>query len=350
MKALVTGGGGFLGGAIVAQLMEQGHQVTTFSRGRYPRVEALGARCLQGDLSDPPAVSQAVAGCDVVFHVAARAGIWGSFEEYFDANVRGTLNVLDACRAHRISRLVYTSSPSVTFGGEESLGSDERLPYPRRFLNHYSRTKAMAERMVLGANGHDGLSTVSLRPHIIWGPHDNHILPRLIARAREGKLLQVGNGTNRVDITYVDNAARAHLQAAERLSPESPVAGRAYFLSQGEPVALWPWINDLLIRLGIAPVRRKIPFRAAYALGAVLEFAHGVIGLGKGGLRPPPSNPRLGEPRMTRFVACQLGMSHFYNIEAAHRDLGYQARVSTAEGLERTVAWLQQAPPVPTHA
>lgn len=325
MKALVTGGGGFLGSAIVAQLLARGDEVTVLGRSRYPRVEAMGARCLQVDLTDPARVEGALAGHEVVYHVAARAGIWGTFEDYYNANVRATLNVLDACRAHRIPRLVYTSSPSVTFDGGDTLGSDERLPYPRRFLNHYSHTKALAEQMVLRCNGLDGVATVSLRPHIIWGPYDNHILPRLVTRAREGKLIQVGNGTNRVDITYVDNAARAHLQACEALPR---VGGKAYFISQGQPVLLWPWINELLAQLGLPAVRRSIPFPAAYALGAMLEKVHRFVS---------------GEPRMTRFLACQLGKSHYYNIEAAQRDFGYEPEVSTAQGLERTVEWLRSS-------
>src|SRR5262249_54032330 len=156
--------------------------------------------------------------------------------EYHAANVVGTQNVLAACREHGVGRLVFTSSPSVVIGDHAVEGGDESLPYPRRYLAHYPRTKAEAERLVLAAN-RPGLATVALRPPIIWGPGDHHLIPRLLARARAGKLRQVGDGSNRVDVTYIDNAAAAHLRAADRLAPGSPVAGRAYFVSQGEPVA-----------------------------------------------------------------------------------------------------------------
>ncbi|MCE7873244.1 NAD-dependent epimerase/dehydratase family protein [bacterium CPR1] len=327
MKALVTGGGGFLGGALARRLLADGHEVFVLGRNRYPEMEALGAKGIVADLADRSRVVSACAGMDVVFHVGARAGLWGSFEDYYNSNVLATINVLDGCREGGVSRLVYTSSPSVTFDGQDHLGADERLGYPRKFLNFYSQTKAMAEKLVLKANGEHGVLTVALRPHIIWGPGDNHILPRLIARARQGKLVRVGDGSNRVDVTYVDNAVEAHLQAAERLEPSAALAGKAYFLSQGQPVVLWDWVNQWLERLGIAPVRRSIPFRAAYTMGAALEKVYGLLG-------------KTEEPRMTRFLACQLARSHYYNLEAARRDLSYQPAVGMAEGMDRTVELL----------
>jgi nucleoside-diphosphate-sugar epimerase len=323
MNALVTGGGGFLGGAVVRQLIDRGDSVRSFSRQRYPD---LGVEQVQGDLADAAAVEQAVAGCDVVFHVAAKAGVWGTADEYHRANVVGTENVIAACRKHNVGRLVFTSSPSVVTTGHDIAGGDESLPYPRRYLAHYPRTKAAAERLVLGANGPE-LATVALRPHIVWGPGDNHLIPRLIERARAGKLRVVGYGTNRTDVTYVDNAAAAHLLAADRLAPGSPVGGKAYFISQGEPALVWPFINRILGLAGLPPVTRRVPVAAAYAAGAVLEAAYRILG-------------RTDEPRMTRFLAVQLGTSHWFDISAARRDLGYEPSVSTEEGLRRLGVWL----------
>ncbi len=330
VKALVTGGGGFLGGALARRLLQDGHEVHVLGRNRYPEMEALGARGIQADLADRTRVVTACAGMDAVFHVGARAGLWGSFEDYYRSNVQGTVNVLDGCREAGVGKLIYTSSPSVTFDGEDHLGADERLPYPRKFLNAYSQTKAMAEKIVLKANGEHGVATVALRPHIIWGPGDNHILPRLITRARQGKLLRVGDGSNRVDVTYVDNAVHAHLLACDRLEPGAPLAGKAYFLSQGQPVLLWEWVNQWLDRLGIAPVRKSIPFRVAYALGAAMEKAYRLL-------------RKTEEPRMTRFLACQLARSHYYNLQSARRDLGYEVAVGMSEGMERTVEQLRNS-------
>lgn len=321
MRALVTGGGGFLGRAIVARLRSRGDEVTVLARRPQPD---LDVRLVLADLTDRVAVQQACQDQDCVFHVAAKAGLWGSWSEYFDSNVVGTRNVLEGCRSAGVRRLVYTSSPSVTFDGRDHCGADERLPYPESFLNFYSETKAMAEQEALAANGPE-LATVALRPHLIWGPGDPHILPRLVRRARAGRLVRVGPGGNRVDVTYVDNAAQAHLLAADRLEPGSPLAGKAYFLSNGEPVELWPWIDDMLGRLGAPPVRRTIPLGAAQLLGSLLEWLYRLARL-------------PGEPPMTRFLAAQLGTSHWYDIAAARRDFGYQPEVSVAEGMERVVA------------
>jgi nucleoside-diphosphate-sugar epimerase len=323
MNALVTGGGGFLGEAVVRQLLARGDTVRSFSRQRYPE---LRVEQIQGDLADAAAIERAVAGCDVVFHVAAKAGVWGSADEYHRANVVGTENVIAACREHGVGRLVFTSSPSVVTTGHDIACGNESLPYPRRYLAHYPRTKAASEQAVLNANG-PNLATVSLRPHMIWGPGDNHLVPRMIERARLGQLRQVGDGTNTTDVTFIDNAATAHLLAADRLTPGSPVAGEAYFISQGEPVLVWPFINRILALAGLSPVTRRVPTKLAYAAGAVIEAAYRVLG-------------RTDEPRMTRFLAVQLGTSHWFDISAARRDLGYEPAVSTEEGLRRLGEWL----------
>jgi len=245
MNALVTGGGGFLGGVIVRMLRERGDQVCSFSRGTYPELEKAGVRQIQGDLTDREALLKAAQGCDIIFHIAAKAGIWGSYDEFYQTNVIGTKNVLSACGAHGIHKLVYTSSPSVVFDGVDVEGGDESLPYPAHFEAHYPRTKAEAEQLVLAANGAE-LATVSLRPHLIWGPGDNHLAPRIIAKGKSGRLRRIGNRPCLVDTVYVDNAAQAHLLAADRLTPDSPLAGKAYFISNNEPIPLWEMVNRIL--------------------------------------------------------------------------------------------------------
>jgi nucleoside-diphosphate-sugar epimerase len=321
MKALVTGGGGFLGGAIVRLLRARGDSVRSLARGHYPALDALGVEQVAGDVAEAQAVAQAVDGCDVVFHVAAKAGFWGPYAEYFRANVEGTRRVVEACRAAGVPRLVHTSSPSVVFDGRGAEGIDESAPYPRRYHAPYPETKAKAERLVLEANG-PALATVALRPHLIWGPGDNHLIPRLVARARAGRLRKVGRRDHLVDTIYIDNAAEAHLLAADRLAPGAAVAGRAYFLSQGEPRPLWDLINRILAAAGAPPVTRTVPAPAAVLAGGLLEAAFRA-------LRLP------GEPPMTRFLAHQLSTAHWFDIAAARRDLGYEPRVSIDEGLRR---------------
>ena len=232
MKTLVTGGGGFLGRYIVEQLLARGDEVMVFARGNYPELEQNGATLIRGDLQDVAAVSTACVGMETVFHVAAKAGYWGPWESFLGPNVLGTQNVINACRQQDVPKLIYTSTPSVVAGGQHRSGADESLPYPAHFESYYSHTKAIAEQTVMQANSPD-LLTVALRPHIVFGPRDTQIIPRLVARARAGKLIRVGDGTNKVDATYVADAARAHLQAADALESGSSVAGSTYFISQG---------------------------------------------------------------------------------------------------------------------
>ena len=327
MRALVTGGGGFLGGAIVRHLREWGETVRSFSRSTYPVLDALKVEQVRGDLGDPAAVSAAIAGCDIVYHVAAKAGVWGPYGEYYQANVVGTENVLAACRAHGVRRLVFTSSPSVTFAGVDQNGVNESEPYPATFLAHYPQTKAIAEQMVLQANGPD-LATVALRPHLIWGPGDPHLIPRLIDRARAGKLKRIGRESKLVDTIHVENAAAAHRQAADRLAVGSPVAGKAYFLSQGEPAPLWDFVNSVLALADLPPVTKAVSPRLAYTAGAMLERVYRLFGL-------------RGEPPMTRFVARQLSTAHWFDLTAARRDFGYAPAITTADGLAAMRDWVR---------
>jgi 2-alkyl-3-oxoalkanoate reductase len=327
MKALVTGGGGFLGSAIVRQLRARGDQVVSFSRGHYPELAAIGVEQRRGDLSDLDALVEAARGCDIVFHVAAKAGIWGSYEEYHRANVAGTENVIAACRIHSISRLVYTGSPSVVFDGSDVEGGTEALPYPAHFEAYYPQTKAIAEQAVLAANSLT-LATVSLRPHLIWGPNDNHLVPRIVAKGRSGKLRRIGERSCLVDTVYVDNAAEAHLNAADRLRPGAPPAGKAYFISNGEPVPLWDMVNRILAAAGVPPVTRSVSPSLAYAAGSICESIWRTLRLS-------------GEPPMTRFVAKELATAHWFDISAAKRDLGYQPRISIDEGLKRLREWFE---------
>jgi len=330
MKALVTGGGGFLGGVIVRMLRERGDEVRSLSRSIYPDHSRRGVEQFQGDLADPESVLRAASSCDIIFHVAAKAGIWGIYDDYYQANVTGTENVLAACRQHGINRLIYTSSPSVVFDGTDVEGGDESLPYPQQYEAHYPATKALAERLVLAANG-PSLATVALRPHLIWGPGDNHLVPRIIAKGKAGKLRRIGTRPCLVDTVYVDNAARAHLQAADQLAPGSAVAGKAYFISNGEPLPLWEMVNHILAAADLPPVTKNISPRAALAIGTLCEKLWTLFRLS-------------GEPPMTRFVAHELASAHWFDLTAARRDFGYAPETSIDEGLRRLKIWLQKSP------
>jgi nucleoside-diphosphate-sugar epimerase len=330
LKVLVTGGGGFLGSAVVEELLRRGHEPSSFSRSEHPALDALGVEHVAADLADAEAVRAAVAGRDAVIHTAAKAGVWGSRAEYVSTNVDGTHHVVEACLRSDVASLVHTSSPSVCFDGKDHRNARNDLPYAERFLCDYPETKAAAERLALGANGRGGLATCALRPHLIFGPGDPHLIPRLLERGRARRLAIVGDGRNEVSLTYVENAAAAHVDALEALADggaQAPHAGRAYFLGQAEPVRLWDWIGELFQRLGIPPVRRRVPRGVAYAAGGLLELLWNAL-------------RRDGEPPMTRFLASQLASSHSYDLEPARRDFGYGERVGLAEATDRLVASL----------
>ncbi len=323
MKILVTGGGGFLGQALCRGLIERGHHVISFNRGHYPALAALGVGQVQGDLADAHAVMHAADGVDAIFHNAAKAGAWGAYRLYHQANVVGTENVLAACRQHGIGKLVYTSTPSVTHRATHPVegGTADSVPYGEGFKAPYATTKLIAEKAVLAANG-PALATVALRPRLIWGPGDHQILPRLVERARTGRLRIVGDGGNRVDTTYIDNAAQAHFDAFEHLAPGARCAGKAYFISNGEPKPMAELLNALLAAAGAPGVDRHLSFKAAYRIGAVCEALWTLL-------------PLKGEPPMTRFLAEQLSTTHWYDMTPAREDFGYVPRVSFNEGIIR---------------
>jgi nucleoside-diphosphate-sugar epimerase len=309
-------------------LRARGDEVRSFSRTPHPELENLGVEHCCGELHDPVAVAAAVAGCDIVYHVAAKAGIWGAYADFYRTNVLGTRNVIAACRRHGVGRLVYTSSPSVVFDGRDMEGVDESAPYPQHFHAPYSQTKAEAEQLVLHSNDAT-LATVALRPHLIWGPEDNHLVPRILSRGRQGALRRIGARPCLVDTIYIDNAASAHLLAADVLAIGSPVAGKAYFLSQGEPLPLWEMVNRILAAGGQPPVTRTISPRLAYVIGWTLEKSYAALHI-------------KSEPRLTRFVARELSTAHWFNISAARRDFAYQPLVSIDTGMERLQAWLER--------
>lgn len=338
MHALVTGGGGFLGGYIIEALLARGDRVRSFGRGDYPQLIAQGVEVVRGDIRDSAALAGACTGIECIFHTAAIAGIAMDRGSYDAVNRTGTELLLANARHCGVGRFVFTSSPSVVFAGEDQCGIDEKAPYDFGWMEStrafYSYTKAFAEQAVLAANG-DAMRTCALRPHLIWGPGDTHLVPRLLARARTGRLRRVGEGANLVDITYVENAAEAHLQAADALLNQNSIAaktapgGKAYFISQGEPVNCWQWIDQLLGLVDLPPLQKSISRSPAMRVGKACEFLYHFLQL-------------KSEPPTSRFLAAQLSTSHWFDISAARNELGYQPRVTTAEGMQRLAEWLRQ--------
>jgi nucleoside-diphosphate-sugar epimerase len=331
MSLLVTGGTGFLGQRLVERLLAQGRRVAVLGRTPAPDLEARGVRFIRASLDDAPAVRAACAGIETVFHIAAKVGVWGRRDDFYRTNVLGTRALLEGCRAHGVAVFVHTSTPSVVYNGRALAHADESLPLATACPSPYPLTKAIAERDVLAANS-DALRTLALRPHLIWGVGDPHLIPRVLERARAGRLRIVGDGRNRVDMVHVENVVDAHLLAETALrqshAHDTGPAGRAYFITNGEPVLLWAWINHLLGALGAPPIERRISLGAASVIGALCEAAWRVF-------------PLRGDPPMTRFIAAELAKDHWFDIAAARRDLNYVPRVSMTEGTADLVAHLK---------
>lgn len=327
----MTGGTGFLGRHLVERLLAQGRPVIVLGRTPAPELEKRGVRFIRASLDDAPAVTAACTGIGAVFHTAARVGVWGRYDDFYRTNVLGTRALLAGCRRHGVRHFIHTSTPSVVYNGRDLAGADESLSLTTACPSPYPLTKALAEREVLAANSAE-LLTVALRPHLIWGVGDPHLVPRVLDRARAGRLRIVGAGRNRVDMVHVENAVDAHLLAEQALSHSGDdhrpgaAAGQAYFITNDEPVLLWDWINGLLTALGQPPVTKKISLGAASAVGAVCETLWRVL-------------PLKGEPPMTRFIAAELAKDHWFNLAAARRDLGYTPRITMAQGTAELVAW-----------
>ena len=327
MKVLVTGGSGFLGKALCLKIHQLGHSVSYLSRSEAPELSALSIKWFKGDISNLSIVIDATKEQSTVFHTAALAGYWGKKEDFYSTNVKGTENVINGCLKNNVPFLIYTSSPSIVFNGSDLENIDETFSYPKKQLCLYSETKCIAEKIVL-ANNKNGLKTISLRPHLIWGPGDNHLLPRIIKKARKKEMKIVGNGKNKVDLIYIDNAVHGHILAWQGLINLMPCDGKAYFISDDEPIELWSWLNSLLQKLELPEITKSISFQKAYWLGAIIEQIYSLLNINR-------------EPPMTRFVAVSLATHHYFNMKKAKTDFNYHTIVKEDEALEKTVKELK---------
>lgn len=333
----LTGASGFIGGQLARRLLADGRRVRVLARRPLPELEALGAEVVPGDLHDRHALERGCRSAETVFHVAGRVGVWGPPEDFFHINVGGTRNLLAACREAKVPRLVYTSSPSVVYNGGDLRNVNESAPLCTQAPCAYPVSKAAAEREVLAAHGRD-LATIALRPHLVWGPGDKNLVPRVIALARAGKLKIIGAGKNRVDLTHINNVIDAHLLAEGALLGESQIsnlksqmpaaAGRAYFITNGEPVMLWDWINGILCGVGVPEIKSRVPLPVAYAAGGVLETLWRIFG-------------RAGEPAITRFAAKEMATDHWFDVSAARRDLGYHPLMTMEQGTAELIEHYQ---------
>ena len=330
MKIVVTGGMGFIGSSVLTRLLALEHKIVAIGRSANPRNARshpnLSYHCV--DLSQRKIPEEIIRGTDLVFHIAAKAGIGGRYSDYYSANYLSTVQLLETCKEHGVSRFIFTSSPSVVFSQKSISNGNESLPYLNHSAFAYAHTKALAEKHVLLAHKPGSFQSLALRPHLVWGTADPHLLPRVIQRHKAGKLRIVGEGRNRMDLTHVKNVAHAHLLAMQKMIADERFGGKPYFISQDEPVALWGWLNEIFLALQLPPLESKVSFRKAYLAGLLMEKVWKLPFF-------------KGDPPMTRFVASQLAHDHWFSNKEALSDFGYSPILSMEDGLKETLPWLR---------
>ncbi|MEN9564269.1 MAG: hypothetical protein RIR73_2513 [Chloroflexota bacterium] len=326
MKTLVTGATGFLGGALTYRLHSMGWEVTALGRNpaKLNQLEEDGIRVVRADISKKDEVSASFSDFELVFHCAAFPSPWGGFEKFYQANVIGTRNIVQACMDHNVSRLVYVSTPSIYFNYSSRVGVKETDPLPEPISN-YAHTKLLAEEEVDKGSA-QGLAVVSIRPRAIFGEGDTVIFPRLIPRLQSGRLPILGDGENVVDLTYIQNVVDALLLCAE--SPKNTL-GKKYSISNGEPVKIWKLIERICDELGYPHPSRKVSYKTANTAATVLEFLYSLI----------PYSP---EPPLTRVSVSMMANNTTLDISAAKVELGYQPKVSVEEGVRRFLKWWKE--------
>jgi sterol-4alpha-carboxylate 3-dehydrogenase (decarboxylating) len=331
-RALVTGGRGFVGLALVDALVERGDTVTVVDMGASPPRE--GITYLEADIRDEEAMAKACEGQDIVYHSASIVHTKQSREKMiWDVNFGGTESMLAASRSQGVPKFVYVSTASAVYEGRDIENGDETLPYSTISQAHYADSKIAAEKQVLATSGEGGLLTCAIRPHVVFGPGDTRFLPALLKRAKAGRLkFAVGREQKLSDFTYIGNLVDALMAAGDRLEADSPVAGQAYFITNGEPMGFWDFVRQMLAALDLPPIKGTVPFRVAYAVAAVAE--------GFDTLRGGTLNSEDG---LTRFAVRYMCTHHYFSIDKARRDLGYDPKIDIAAGIALTAKHLRES-------
>ena len=324
MKVLVTGTGSLLLGGIASELVRRGDDVVCLQRRPSAFIGHQNAQEVRADSCDAEAVVAAAHGCDAIIHGAARVGVVGSQKDFYDTNVLGTINILQATEQHNISRLVFVSTPSVAHTGDSIIGAPAGEAKIGRSRSYYAESKAIAERTVLNARN-EHLAVVAVRPHLVWGPGDTQLVGRIVDRAASGRLAVIGTGNALVDSTYIDNAISAHIAALDALHIGSACDGKAYVVSNGEPRTVNELMRSMCESAGVPFEPRHVSLAMGIRLGSLIERLWPLM--------------RSSEPPLTRFVAEQLGTAHWFDQRAVQEDLGWTPHVSLDEGFHHLTQW-----------
>jgi len=330
-KILVTGGCGFIGSNLVNGFADAGHEVTVLDFGG--KAFRSDVRFLNINICDKQAMIDACAGMDSIIHNASIVHTKHNKEDVVWAvNHQGSLNTIEACKAHKIHRLVYISSASAVYEGGDIINGDETLPYSRISQAPYADSKIQAEKDILAFSGASVTQVCAIRPHVVFGAGDNRFLPAILQRAKEGKLNHaIGNRDKLSDFTYVSNLVDAVVAAEDKLVAGSPVCGQAYFITNGEPIAFFDFVEKILVQLGYPPIAGKVPYWLAYFVASVAE--------GFDTLKGGTLNTENG---LTRFAVRYMVTHHYFNISKAYRDFGWKPKVNLEEGIRLTVEALQK--------
>ncbi len=323
-KALVIGGTGFLGRYLVQELLENGVAVSVLCRNKSAFWKDMGVEFYYGSITDQSIVDASVAGNDCVFHLAAKAGVWGAYDEYYAPNVLGTENVINSCLKHKVPKLIYTSTPSIVTYKKPIRNGDEDLKMPTAYYNNYQRTKKIAERKVLEANS-DAFQTVSIRPQAIWGIGDTHIFPRILKKLKKGKLKIIGTGHTKTSISFVKNVAWAHFLA----SKAAHIGGNAYFINDEKEVDLWGWIDECAQSIHCKLPQKKISKKLAFSIATMLELCYKIAHISS-------------DPPFTRYTVSKVSTDYYFSISKAKKDFGYFEKYDIHKGKEEFKKHLQE--------
>jgi nucleoside-diphosphate-sugar epimerase len=312
--AFVTGGSGFVGGALIERLRSEGWDVRALARseGAATRVRELGAEPAMGDLDDRDAMRAGADGCEVAFHAAAKVEDWGDPADFERLNVRGTQNVIDACRDARVRRLVHVGTEAALMVGQPLINVDESAPLRPDSVALYSSSKAKAEQLVRDA---DGLETVVVRPRFVWGRGDTSLLPTIIEMVTSGRFRWIGGGGQLSATTHIDNTVEGLWLAATKAP-----AGGVYFVTDGEPAVFREFLTELLATQGVTVPDKSVPAGVAGVAAAASERIWRLL-------------KRPGPPPLTRFAVWVSSQECTIDISRAERELGYRPVISREAGL-----------------
>jgi nucleoside-diphosphate-sugar epimerase len=347
--ALVTGSSGLCGARLVEMLLERGAStVICFDitksdavlMKRFADSEAqFGGKVIDltgrtdGDLTSDAAVEKAFQSAeqvDVVFHIAALVGPFHERSMYHSVNVEGTLRIINYCKKYKVTKLVYSSSPSTRFTGADIEGlREDQMEIPKKFLERYAETKAYGELEVTKALDPPNFYTIAVAPHQVYGPHDNLFLPNLLSTAGNGRLRIFGNGRSKISVCYVDNYCHGLMCGADALYEKSPALGKFYVVTDGPPVSFWKFINEAIVAMGFQDLYTKfhLPLWLLYGLAYICNFVGFIIGK---------------KFKLSPFNVCMLTIHRWFSIDNAIRDLKYEPVVKTEQSWPSTIAWFKE--------